>query len=420
MVSLAVFLSSYIAFFLFPHWRSFIALGGVAVLLGFGVLSSYEVIFELVNWNVVTLFFGTLILAELFLQSRMPAVLAEWCVDKMTTVRGALLAVFVLSSLLSMFVENVAVVLLVAPIVISLCEKLNINPIQPMILMAMFTNLQGTATLIGDPPSMILAGYMKLNFNDFFFYKGIPGIFFIVQAGFIAALFIALYLLRKYNQQIFLISVEKPKSLVPTILLILFVLLLALSSFIDPDFRWFAGTLALAFAAIGLIWHHYGPHWSDFKTLITALDWDTTLFLAGLFVIVGALERSGWIDALSHWLENHLPHDIFQTYLILILLSTFISAFVDNVPFLLTMLPVAKNLADNFEASEPLFMFALLIGTCLGGNISPLGASSSIVTLGILKKQGHEVSWPKFIKTGLAFTTAAVFAGSTLLWYLWA
>lgn len=420
MVSLAVFLICYLLFFIFSHWRSYIALAGVVVLLGAGVLSFHEMVFELINWNVVSLFFGTLILAELFMQSRMPAVLAEWCVDKTTTVRGALIAVCALSSLLSMFVENVAVVLLVAPIVLSLCEKLKVNPIQPMILMAMFSNLQGTATLIGDPPSMILGGYMKLNFNDFFFYQGRPGIFFVVQAGFIAALLVAFYLLRGYKQPISLLSVEKPKSLIPSFLLILFVVLLAFSTYFDPDFKWFAGSLALLLAALGLVWHHYGPRWSDLKTLVTELDWDTTLFLAALFVIVGALERGGWIDALSHWLETHLSSNIFVTYVMIIFLSTAISAFVDNVPFLLTMLPVAKNLANSFGSAEPLFMFALLVGACLGGNISPLGASANIVTLGILKKQGHVVSWPEFIKTGLAFTIAAVSAGGSLLWYLWA
>lgn len=420
MVSLAVFLICYSLFFIFSQWRSYIALAGVAILLATGSVSFHQTFVELINWNVVALFLGTLILAELFMQSRMPAALAEWCIDRTSTVRGALIAVFLLSSFLSMFVENVAVVLLVAPIVLSLCQKLKINPVQPMILMAMFTNLQGTATLIGDPPSMILGGYMKLNFNDFFFYKGQFGIFFVVQAGFIAALLVALYLMKAHKEPISLINVEKVKSLIPTYLLILFVVLLATSSFVDPDFKWFAGTLAIILAVVGLIWHHYGPQWSNFRTLITELDWDTTLFLAALFVIVGALEKGGWIDALSNWLGTHLPKSLFATYVMLILLSTLISAFVDNVPFLLTMLPVVKNLASSFGSSEPLFMFGLLVGTCLGGNISPLGASANIVTIGILNKQGYEVSWTGFIKTGLAFTTAAVLAGSTLLWYLWA
>jgi Na+/H+ antiporter NhaD/arsenite permease-like protein len=130
------------------------------------------------------------------MQSRMPAVIAEWLVDRTRTARSAMLALCVLSGVLSMFVENVAVVLLVAPVALTLAEKLKVSPVRLLVLIALCSNLQGTATLVGDPPSMILAGYLKLTFNDFFVYMGKPGIFFAVQAGALAAGAVTVFLLR--------------------------------------------------------------------------------------------------------------------------------------------------------------------------------------------------------------------------------
>ncbi|MCX7885967.1 MAG: SLC13 family permease [Verrucomicrobiae bacterium] len=241
-ISLVVFAVCYFLFVLLPRRRSLVACGGAATLVLTGTLSWREALFACVHWNVIALFFGTLVLAELFMQSRVPAVLAEWFVDRARTVRGAMLAVCLLASVLSMFVENVAVVLLVAPVALSLAEKLNIHPARLLICIAVATNLQGTATLIGDPPSMILAGYMKMTFNDFFFYRGKPGIFFVVQVGMIASLATVFWLLRRHTQRIEFVPVERPRSVVPSALLGVLIVGLAATSVYDPEFKWLAGS----------------------------------------------------------------------------------------------------------------------------------------------------------------------------------
>jgi len=418
-IPLVVFLSCYLLFVLLPKWRAATACGGSVLLVLTGALGWREALWESIHWNVIALFFGTLVLAELFMLSRMPAVLAEFFVDKTRTVRGALMAVCVLSSLLSAFVENVAVVLLVAPVAVSLAEKLEISPVRLLICIAVCTNLQGTATLIGDPPSMILAGYMKMSFNDFFVYRGRPGIFFAVQVGAVAAMAVVAFLLRRHRSPVTLVAVEKPRSLVPSGLLVTLIVGLSVCSAFDPEFKWLAGTLTMVLAVAGLIWYRLGPRWEPMRQLIKTLDWDTTFFLMGVFVIVGALSRSGWLDQLSVWIANSVGGNLFQAFVTIVAVSVVVSGFVDNVPFLLAMIPVAQKVADQLGAPVPLLLFGLLIGSCLGGNITPIGASANIVTVGMLKKRGHLVSFREFMAVGVPFTVAAVAAASVFVWLVW-
>ncbi len=419
MIALATFIVCYIFFVLIGKKRSLIALLGALVLLISRAISPLDAL-NFVQWNVIGLFFGTLILAELFMQSHMPAVMAEWVVDKTNTARGAIIAITVLSSALSIFVENVAVVLIVAPVALKLCEKIGLSAVKPLIFLAIFSNIQGTATLIGDPPSMILAGYLKMNFIEFFIYKGKISIFFFVQAGALAALLFAFWLMRRHKEKTEIIPIEKARSLIPSFFLILLVILLSFASLIDPDFLWFAGTASMALAAVGLIWYELGPRWTSVKDLIIQLDFETTIFLICVFILVGALIDAGWISALSQGISTYLSGHLLWTYVLIIAFSVAISAFVDNVPYLLAMIPVVQNIATDISAPLPLLMFALLIGSCLGGNITPIGASANIVAMGMLKKHGHVATFTTFTRLGLVLTLAAVIASSIFLWFIWA
>jgi Na+/H+ antiporter NhaD/arsenite permease-like protein len=421
VVALAVFVVCYALFALLPRGRSWVACGGALALVLAGVVTWHDAFFAKVHWNVIALFFGTLILAELFMQSRAPAVLAEMFVDRAKTARGAMVAVCVLSSALSAFVENVAVVLLVAPVALSLCEKLNARPVKLLILIATFSNLQGTATLIGDPPSMILGGYMKMSFNDFFVYHGRPGIFFAVQIGAAAAVAVAWWLLRDHKEPAEVLAVEKLRSWVPSILMIALMVGLSLCSTFDPDFKWLAGTMTLALAAVGLVWFmRLTPRWGSTREMIKTLDWDTTLFLMGVFVLVGGLTDSGWLDRAAEWMTAHFGDNLLEAFITIVVVSVVISAFVDNVPYLLAMIPVTQKVADTLGAPVPLLMFGLLIGACLGGNITPIGASANVVSIGILRKAGHPVGFKEFMSVGIPFTIAAVTAACLFTWWIWA
>lgn len=419
-ISLIVFVACYALFVIFPKWRSVVACAGALLMVLTPSLTWQEAFFKYIHWNVIGLFFGTLVLAELFMQSRMPAVMAEWLVDRTRTARGAMVGVCVLASVLSMFVENVAVVLLVAPVALSLAEKLRVKPVRLLILIAVSTNLQGTATLIGDPPSMILAGYMKLQFNDFIIYQGKPGIFFSIQAGMVASMVVVFWLLREHRQPITLLPIESVRSWVPTILLLILIIGLATTSVYDPGFVWLAGTFTLVLAVVGLLWYRLGPRWSSTRDLIKTLDYDTTFFLMGVFVLVGALSDSGWLSHVASWIAGSVGNSVLAAYIIIIAVSVLVSAVVDNVPFLLAMIPVTQQVSDHLGVPVPLLVFGLLIGSCLGGNITPIGASANIVTCGMLKKQGHPVSFGEFMALGIPFTVAAVAAGAVFTWLFWA
>jgi Na+/H+ antiporter NhaD/arsenite permease-like protein len=415
-----VFVLCYALFVALPKWRSLVACGGALALVLTGSLPWHDAVTQTIQWNVIALFFGTLILAELFLMSRMPAVIAERLVDRTKTMRGAMLVVCALSGFISMFVENVAVVLLVAPIALSLAEKLKISPVRLLILIAMASNLEGTATLIGDPPSMILAGYMKLTFNDFFIYHGKPGIFFAVQIGGLAALAVSAFVLRKHRERITTIRIETVRAWTPTILLLTLIVGLSTTSVFDPDFKWLAGTMTMVLASLGLLWFKLFAKWGSTRHLIRTLDWDTTFFLIGVFVVVGGLSESGWLDKLAGGISGMVGGNLLLSFLAIITISVCVSAFVDNVPFLLAMIPVTQKVADTLGAPVPLLMFALLIGSCLGGNITPIGASANVVAIGMLKKKGYLVSFREFMGVGIPYTLAAVVAAAAFVWLIWA
>jgi len=325
-----------------------------------------------------------------------------------------------LSSFLSMFLENVAVVLLVAPVAISLAERANAPLDRLLILIAISSNLQGTATLIGDPPSMILAGHLRMSFNDFFVYHGRPGIFFAVQAGAIASLLVAGWLLRRHQVPAPQAPVENARSLTPTYFLAVLVVGLSIASVFDPDFEWFAGVWTMTLAGAALIWQRAVPRWSRTRDLIRILDWDTTFFLMGVFVLVGALGDAGWLEQLAHLLEPWTARGRLVAFTVLIGLAVLVSGFVDNVPFLLTMIPVTVKLAARANAPAELLLFGLLIGSCLGGNLTPIGASANVVAVGLLRKHGNPVRFGTFLRVSVPFTIASMLAASAVLWIFWA
>jgi Na+/H+ antiporter NhaD/arsenite permease-like protein len=395
----------------------YIAVGASLLLLITGTLSFKEAFFA-INWNVMGIFVGTLVVADIFMESRVPAHIAEIIVDKAKNTAWAILLICALTGFISAFVENVATVLIVAPIALALAKKLNINPMNMMIAIAVSSNLQGTATLIGDPPSMLLGGFAKMNFMDFFFYKGKPSIFFAVQLGAITSFFVLYYIFRKHKKKMELVRVEEVRSWVPTILLVTLILLLALSSFFDTGFSYMAGILCVVFGVISTIWEKFINKKSIIEG-VRKLDWDTTLFLAGIFVLVGSITLTGWIDVVSEHLSNVVGNNIFIGFTLLVFLSVILSAFIDNVPFLAAMLPVAISMSNRLNMNPSLFLFGLLIGASLGGNVTPIGASANIVACGLLKKEGHTVSFRDFMKIGIPFTIAAVIPAYLFIWFVW-
>jgi len=416
-VALTFFILAYLLFIFLPAKRTHVALIASCLLILSRCMSLREAFFA-VNWNVMGIFVGTLVVADLFMESRMPAYVAELIVNYSRRTWMAILFICALTGFISAFVENVATVLIVAPIALALSKKLSINPVKMLIAIAISSNLQGTATLIGDPPSMLLGGFAKMNFMDFFFYRGKPSIFFAVQIGALFSFTVLYFIFRNEQKRTELLRVEKIKSFVPTILLVVLIIALALSSFFDASFSYAAGALCLIAALLGLIWDAFANQ-GNFIARIKALDWETTFFLMGVFILVGSLTLTGWIDVSAGFLSQRIGQNIFLGFILLITISVVLSAFIDNVPFLAAMLPVTVSVAQKLSVDPTVLLFGLLIGASLGGNITPIGASANIVSIGLLKKEGYQVKFIDFVKIGLPFTLAAVLAASWFVWVIW-
>ena len=415
--TLIIFVLAYALFVAFPRRRTWTAFVCAALLILLNIISFKQAFFS-INWNVMGIFFGTLVITDLFLESRVPAYIAENIVDGAKNTAWAILFICLLTGFISAFVENVAAVLIVAPIAFSLASKLKINPTNMMIAIAISSNLQGCATLIGDPPSMLLGGFAKMNFMDFFFYQGRPSIFFAVEIGAIASFVVLYFIFRGLRKKTSILKVEKVRSWVPTAILVLLVVFLALSSFFDVNFSYLAGIICMVFGAFSVVWDRV----ANKKPIIRAiekLDWDTGLFLASVFVLVGSITLSGWITIASEAAASAIGANVAVGFFIIVAGSVLLSAFIDNVPFLAAMLPLAIHLSQTLGIASSLYLFGLLIGASLGGNITPIGASANIVACSLLKKEGHIVSFGEFARIGLPFTIAAVSAATAFVWFIW-
>lgn len=381
----------------------------------------YHIFFELINWNILMIYVGSMTIAALFIYSNVPARIADWLVEHSHSTGVAVVLILAMTGIISIFVENVATVLVMAPIALALSKKLDLNPVPFMVGLAVMSNLEGTATLVGDPPSMIFASYAGYNFNDFFFYQGKMSIFFIIQAGMIAGciFFYCIFGRVKDKAQI---EKEPVISYFPLWLLLGMIFGLAGISFISTELGYGSGCFVLGLGIIGLLWYKFSQKKSgkEIWELVHDLDWETIAFLLGIFIVVGAISETGLLDDFALWLAKVTGGSKFMGFILILAFSVLISGFVDNVPYIIVMLPVAGSLAMNMGIQKELLMFALLVGSCLGGNLTPFGASANVVAMGILKKEDHPINFAGFLKIGAPFTIITTAAAAILLWCVWA
>ena len=380
-----------------------------------------HIFFELINWNILMIYVGSMIIAALFIYSRVPARIADALVTISPSTGIAVVLILAMTGIISIFVENVATVLVMAPIALALSKKLKLNPVPFMIGLALMSNLEGTATLVGDPPSMIFASYAHYTFNDFFVSQGKLSIFFFIQAGLLVGCVFFYCFFCKAREKA---SVDKEQviSYLPLWLLLIMIAGLAVISFMSTELGYSSGCFVFGLGLIGLLWYRFNQkkNRNEIWTLVKELDWETIAFLIGIFVVVGAISETGLLGDFALWLAQVTGGSKFAGFILILLFSILISGFVDNVPYIIVMLPVAGNLAQAMGIQKELFMFALLIGSCLGGNLTPFGASANVVAMGILKKEGHPITFPGFLKISAPFTILTTAAAAVLLWVIWA
>ena len=408
ILAIVLFVIIYVLMMIFQKWRPAIALAGAAVFLITGMLP-LKSLFETIDFNVLLMIAGTMGTVAMMIESKMPQLLADLMIEKVPNVKWAIILLSLFAGIVSAFIDNVATVLMIAPIALAISRKQKINPVGMIISIAVSSNLQGAATLVGDTTSILLGGYANMDFMDFFVYNGKPGIFWAVELGALAAASILLFLFNKETAPVVPGERTKVTDYVPTLLLSGTVVALIVASFIPNKPSMINGIICVSFMVVGIIYSiirkkSVKAAWDVLKEI----DYPTLGLLLGLFVVVGGISNMGVIDAIAGLFSKIGGGNVFVIYTALVWLSVLFSAFIDNIPYVATMLPVVSGIAAELGADPTILYFGLLSGATLGGNLTPIGASANITGIGIVRKEGYEVKNKDFLKIGIPFTLAAV------------
>ena len=404
----------------FSKFRPYIALASGFIFIFSGMLPLEQILGAL-DFNVLLMIGGTMGLVQLFIDSRMPARLADMIMARVPNVQWAAVCLSLFAGIISAFVDNVATVLMTAPVAIAICKKLKTNPVPFIISIAVSSNLQGAATLVGDTTAIMLGSALDMSFLDFIRYDGKPGMFFMVELGAILSACIVYFTFRKEKGVIPKTNeVTQVTDFVPTVLLVGAIGLLIVASFLP--FRLPAetnGLICTALLVVGLIYNYARKKSLDAITgPLKAIDFETLGLLVGLFLMIGGISNMGVIDALAGLLVKLGAGSPFLMYTIIVWASVLISAFIDNIPYVATMIPVIAGISQQMGMEPTALYFGLLSGATLGGNCTPIGASANITGIGILRKEGHEVANQDFFKIGIPFTLSAIIPAYLLIWVL--
>ncbi len=420
--AIILFAATYVLMLTFSKYRPYIALASGVIFIATGMLPLGNII-ESLDFNVLLMIGGTMGLVQLFIDSRMPARLADIIMTKVPNVQWAAVCLALFAGIISAFVDNVATVLMVAPVALAVCKKLNTNPVPVIIGIAVSSNLQGAATLVGDTTAIMLGSELGMSFADFFWYNGKPGMFFMVELGAAISAAILYIIFRKEKAPIPKTGEMTPVTdYVPTVLLVGAIGLLVCASFAPASWNLpeeINGIICCALLVIGLVYSVVKEKsWKAVISPLKAIDLETLGLLVGLFLMIGGMKAEGVIDALGKLLAKLGAGNPFLMYTIIVWASVLISAFIDNIPYVATMLPVIAVLAADMGIDPTALYFGLLSGATLGGNCTPIGASANIAGIGILRKEGYVVKNSDFFKIGIPFTLAAIIPAYILIWVL--
>ena len=451
ITALILFAATYILMMAFQKIRPYVAIGSALIFIILGIISSvspdlfgagffnvgntnysygFSQALQEIDWNVIMMIAGTMGTVYLFIESKMPQLMSDILISKMPNVKLAIVCLSLFAGIVSAFVDNVATVLMIAPVALAFCKKVNISPVPSIICIAISSNLQGAATLVGDTTSILLAKSANLDFSDFFVDSGKPGMFWVVEAGALVSALIILIMFRKDNAKIEFNTRTKVEDKFPTFLLIGTIVLLIAASFIPykdgaaegqfykPDIT--NGLICIGIFIIGVIRELLvKKNYDIVKATFKEIDYYTIALLTGLFVVIGGIKNAGVIDVIGNAIANLGAGSEFLIYTIIVWISVILSAFIDNIPYTATMLTIVPVIATDMGMDPKLLYYGLLCGATLGGNLTPIGASANIAGIGILKKEGYEVKSTTFMKYGIPFTLAAVLTGYILLWFIW-
>ena len=412
-IALAIFVTTYGAIASDRIDRTLAALLGAAVVILLGIITQ-ETAFGAVDWNVIFLLFGMMVIAGVM---RRTGIFGWLAIRTVRLGRGNPLAILLLmaavTALLSAFLDNVTTVVLLVPVTLYIASTLRISPIPFVLAEVLASNIGGTATLIGDPPNILIGSASGLTFLDFLLnLTPVAAVIFAVFAGAMALLYRGrMAVTPEVREAVMAIDdsefISDHRLLrVSLLVLALTILGFLLSSVIHQE----PATIALLGAVVLLLVARVDP-----DELIREVDWSTLLFFVGLFVLVEGLVATGVITALGTHLVELTGGDQTVTTLGLLWLSGIASAFIDNIPYTATMIPVVEQLGVAGLEIDPLW-WSLALGACLGGNATIIGASANVVAASAVARAGHPISFWQFLKVGGLVALLSMVVSTVYLW----
>lgn len=396
------------------------ALGGGAIVLAAGVLDSSDAFFSHdtgVDWDVILLLFGMMVIVGVLRQTGAFEYTAIWAAKR---AKGSPVRVMILLTLItaiaSAFLDNVTTVLLIAPVTLLVCDRLDIRAAPFLIAEVIASNIGGAATLIGDPPNLIIGSRSGLTFNDFLLHMTpIVVLELIVFTVVLPILFRGSFDTSPERIADVMTLEEREAIRNPPLLAKCGVVLLAVFiGFVGHS--WFHVDPAIvALLGAGVLVLISGTEPEDY---LSGVEWETLLFFAGLFVMVGALVKTGVVETMARWAADATGGNALVAVMLILGVSALLSGVIDNIPYVATMSPLVADLAtgiDNPVHADALW-WSLTLGSDFGGNLTAVGASANVVMLGIAAKAGAPISFWEFTRKGAVVTAITIVVAAPYLW----
>jgi Na+/H+ antiporter NhaD/arsenite permease-like protein len=388
--------------------RAILALLGAAMLIVCGVLTQ-EAAFRGIDFNTIGLLMGMMLIVGITAKSGVFQYLAIWSAKKVQAKPvGVLFMLAMVTAVLSALLDNVTTVLLVVPVTLLITEELKVRPYPYLIAEILCSNIGGTATLIGDPPNIMIGSLVGIPFNDFIFNLA-PVVLVVLAVSSVPYYFMyrkELVTTDKARERVMAFNESEAIKDHRLLKQALFVLALVLTGFFTSRLTHLEpATVAMGGAALLLLLDNFSRSGEEqgesVQKAFAEVEWVTLMFFVGLFILVHGLESSGVIRSMAEKLLEATKGDRTTTVLAVLWGSAILSAFIDNIPFVATMIPLIKSMAPTFGGEHGLMplWWALSLGACLGGNGTLIGASANLVVAGLAERGGHPIRFVAYIKT---------------------
>ena len=400
--------------------KTLVALGGATAMFFLPVINSHEVWYSEdtgINWDVIFLLLGMMIIVSVVRQTGVFEYVAIWSAKRAKgSPQRIMILLLLVTAVGSAFLDNVTTVLLIAPVTLLVCERLAVSPAPFLIVEAFAANIGGAATLVGDPTSMIIGTGADLSFVSFLVHMT-PVV--IIVLGALVVLLPVLFpgAFTVDDERIAdVMSLDEREAIHDHRLLIqcAIVLVVVFAGFVaHKQIHMEPSLVAMTGAGILIVISGLSR---DFY--LSAVEWETLLFFAGLFVMVGTLVKTGVIDKLAHAASHATGGSPWGTTMSILVVSFLFSGFINNVPYAATMTPIVGQFASSMHAfnSQGVLWWALIMGTVMGGNLTAVGASANVVVMGIAQRSGNPVSFGQFTRKGAVVTATSLVISAAYLW----